>query len=117
MPRRRRRGGVRALWAPVPVDITLDKVRPVPGWLLLKEMFVNDSHAVPDTDVVLAISVASAQNTMHAEVMAVHPDTGKELGVRAGDVVIYREYSGGRWSFNGERALLTQVRDILAKVR
>jgi co-chaperonin GroES (HSP10) len=38
------------------------------------------------------------------------------LKVQVGDAVVYREFGGGRWSFNGVKVLLTAATDILAVV-
>lgn len=117
MARRRRKAGVRALWAPVPVDVNVTQAHPTPGWVIIKENFVNLEHAVAGTSVVLAIARPFDTNTMHGEVAAIHPITAEETGLTTGDKIIYKEYSGGRWSFNGDKYLITDARDILAKVQ
>lgn len=116
MARRRRRAGVRALWAPIPVDVNIEHAHPLPEWVALKELFVNNEHTVAGTDVVLAVARPFETNTMHGEVMAIHPMATKLTGVGVGDIVIYKEFSGGRWSFNGDKFLITPLIDLLAKV-
>ena len=116
MPRKRRRAGVRPLWGAVPVDATIKQVHPIPGWVLLEEVFMGDTHAVPDTDVVLSIAVPFNYNTMYGVVLAIHPITAEELGVTLGDKVIYEEWQGGRWAFTGQKTLIMPVDAILAKL-
>lgn len=117
MARRRRKGGQRALWAAVPVDVSIGQTHPIPGWVVLKELFLNTEHSVLGTEVVLAIARPFDTNTVHGEVMAIHDITSQELTVKVGDQVIYKEYSGGRWLLGGDPVLITPAEDILAHVQ
>lgn len=114
MPRRRRRGGVRPLWGALPLDKEIEQVHPIPGWVVLDEIFVGREHPVPGTEVVLIIHRPYEVNTLHGRILAAHPVTLSELGAVVGDTIIYREWSGGRWSLNGRKVLITPVEDILA---
>ncbi len=117
MARRRRRGAQRALWAAIPVDVLVRQTHPTPGWVVLKELFVNKEHVVPGTDTVLSIARVRDTNTMRGEVLAIHDVTANELKIGVGDTVVYKEYSGGRWTLSGDVVLITPAEDILACVQ
>ena len=114
---RRRRGGERPLWGATPVDLDVSQAYPLEGWVILKEKFVGMEHHVPGTDVVLTIHRPYVHNSVFGTIIKVHPETSEEFGIFKDDVVIYLEYSGGRWAFNGEKYLITPVYDILAKIK
>ena len=116
MARKRRRVGVRPLWGAIPVDARIDQVHPIPGWVLLEEVFMGDEHMVPGTDVVLYINIPFNYNTMYGVVLAVHPITANELGITLGSKVIYKEWQGGRWAFTGQKTLIMPVEAILARL-
>lgn len=84
--------------------------------MVLQEIFAGKEYCVQGTDVVLEIAYPYRSNTVFGKIMAIHPETQESLGAGVSDVVVYREYSGGRWSFNGEKTLITPEHDILAKV-
>ena len=117
MPRKRKPGGYRPLWAPMPVDVKVEDVNPLPGWLLLEEVFPSQEHMVEGTDISLTIWKPYESNTVFGKILKIHDDTSKDLGVDVGDTIVYREYSGGRWAFNGVKTLLTPAKDILAQVQ
>ncbi len=108
---KRRQFGERPLWAALMVDAEADRVRPLPAWVLLKESPVEGVTASG-----LLIARPLTSNTVYGEIRAIHGDTGRELGLRVGDVVAFREWAGGRWNFAGEVLLLIGKEHILAKV-
>lgn len=113
--RRRRRGQEAPPWAPNYIDCFAKDVSPIEGWLLLQERFDQDK-SVEVSGIRLEIARPGVTNTVFGKVLAIHPDTAKELHVATNDVVVYREWEGGRWDFNGDKALLIDSRHILAKV-
>jgi co-chaperonin GroES (HSP10) len=110
----RRRPGERPLWGATPVDAEVEEVHPVAGWVMLEELFRNTTYTVGP--VVLEIARPYDRHTQFGRVLDIHPLTASDLGVAVGDEVVYREWSGGRWSMNGTRVLITQACDILAQV-
>ena len=94
------------------MDATLEQVKPLPGWVILEEMFEQDRE-VQVGDMKLAIARLNVMNTIQAVVLAVPDPCSLELAV--GDTVIYREWEGGRWSLDGRVVLLMAERHILAK--
>ncbi len=107
---KRRSFGERPNWAPRQVDATVAQVHPLPGWVLLEEIFPVER--VGELEIVRSLT----RNTVLAEILAVHGDTARELGVTVGEQVILREWAGGRWAFGGQSTLLTESVDILARV-
>ena len=103
-------------WAPTPVDVAVNQVNPVPGWLVLEEVFLNLEKSIPGTDVILAIVRPYVSNTMYGSVLRIHPKTQRDYGVTVGDTVIFKEFSGGRWMLDGIKTLITPVEAILATV-
>ena len=110
--RTRRRPGERPVWAARHVDAPVGCISPLPGWVLLEEQFVG--RQAPSG--IVLIAAPGTTNTVTGRVLAVHVETAQELGICPGEVVIYREWSGGRWAFQGQPTLLTSSEDILAKV-
>lgn len=111
----RQRGMVAPAWAPVAVDVALADVQPLPGWVLLREQFEQDERTVR-AGVELVIVSLGTPHTVYGRVEALAEETAQELGVRAGDDVVYREWEGGRWEFQGDRALMIGSQHILARV-
>ncbi len=110
MPVAKRSFGERPRWAPRQVDAAVVHVHPLQGQVLLEEMF-------PETRIGgLEVIRSQTVNTVVGKILALHPETALELGVAVGDTVIFREWQGGRWAFNGQSALLTESKDILAQV-
>ena len=103
------------MWGPSPVDTDVETVNPLPGWVVLKEVFANQEKAVAGTDVVITIVRPYVNNTVYGEVLRAHPDTQEEYGIDLGDLVVFKEYSGGRWLFGNVKTLITPAKDILAK--
>ena len=116
MARKRRRGGERPLWGATPVDCDVKKAHPLEGWVIIEEEFLNREHHVPGTDVVLTIHRPHESNSVFGRIVSVHPETSEEFLVYKDDRVLYREYAGGRWAFNGVKYLITPIYDILAKI-
>ncbi len=116
MPRKSKFPGQVAPWAPTPVDIEVGDVHPVPGWVILEEIFEGSERKVPGTDLIIHISRPYVHNTMYGKILAIHPETTEETGLDVGEVVVFREYSGGRWFFRDVKTLVTPVKDIYAKV-
>ena len=106
--------GYRPVWAPVKVDVTVGQVHPLPGWVMVDEQFLETA---PRVNSGLLIIRPGTSNTVYGRVVCLHEDTERELGVEAGDLVVYREWSGSRWMIGGKVVLLTPSRDILATVK
>ena len=102
----------RPAWAPLPIDAPVSAIRPVQGWALLEELSTGERR----TSGGLYTAALIDTHTVFGRVSAIHPDDEKILGIGAGEIIIYREWSGGRWSFLNEVRLLTPCKDILAKV-
>lgn len=115
---KKRPAGERPVWAPTPVDVDVDAIHPLIGWVLLKECFLNMEHRVqgPGGEVILSIARPYVRNTIFADVLAIHPETAEEISVEIGDRIILHEFSGGRWAFKGVNTLMTPSQDILAVV-
>lgn len=111
----RRRGGVAPPWAPKTVDVPLEAVHPLPGWVVIREQFDQDRE-VTLAGVTLIVATPGTSNTVMGYVLALHPETREELGIRVGDLVAYREWEGGRWSFEGASVLLMESQHILGLV-
>ena len=111
--RQRLRAGARPAWAPIELGVNVARVRPAPGWLVLEEEFVTEMTV---GGISLAIARPYVANTVIGRVLAVGVGTAQKLGVTQGDRVVYREYAGGRWSCLGQKVLITNERDILARV-
>lgn len=110
--KRKRRGyGERPVWAPLQVDYTSDKVSPLPSWVMLKE-----SPQGEETASGLAVVRSLTNNTVYGEIRAIHPEYANEVDLHVGDMIVYREWFGGRWSFAGETLLLLNKEHVLAKV-
>lgn len=112
--RKRRRAGERPVWAANPVDASADQIQPYPGWVLLDEQFIDDE--VKLSTGLLAVARPYDHHTMYARVDAIHPVDEERLGVKVGDLVLFKEWSGGKWLFNGDQRLLTNADDILGIV-
>lgn len=84
----------------------MSKVNPTKNWVILKEIFLEE-QAMNSGIYVIRPNVS---NTVFGEVMAKYPSSELEVGSK----VVFREYSGGRWSFQGERALIVPEVAILA---
>ena len=120
MPRRRRtsrrkRGVTVPLGTPAPVGITVEQVNPVQGWVVVQEQFSQD-QTVERAGVTLEIVSVGTPNTTYGKVRRIHPETAKEVGVDKGDLVVYREWEGGRWDLAGEVVLVLESRHILGLV-
>ena len=100
------------VWAPVVVDVSLGNLRPLPGWVILQERFIEDEERADG----LTIARPGVVNTTTGVIVALSPETGAELGVSMGDNVVYREWQGGRWLFNGVPVLITASEHIVAKL-
>ena len=59
----------------------------------------------------LVVSRLNVRNTVFGEILAIGEN---DQGLRVGDTIVFREFSGGRWSFLGEKTLITPMKDILA---
>ena len=111
MRKKRRRPGERPIWAPRHVDSDIEHIHPVQGKVILKEIFLNRTSGE------LFISEEwGTKNTLTAYVLKVHPETSEEFGFNEGDRVIFKEWSGGRWAFQGMPVLITEAENILAQV-
>lgn len=108
---RHKAAGERPVWAARKVDAKLTQVQPLPGWVLLHE---NSLEVVRESGIIVT---NSDRNTTHAVVLAIHEDTKAEIGVSVGDTIIFKEWSGGRWSFEGVPTLLTSSKDILGVIK
>ena len=84
----------------------MSKVNPTKNWVIIKEIF-PEQEAMNSG---LYINRPNVANTVFGEVMAKHSSSDLEVGVK----VVFREYAGGRWSFKGEKALITPEIAILA---
>ena len=117
MPRRsrRRRGVAGPLWAPTPVAVSVDKVHPVGDWVVIREEYSQD-QSVEVGGVALALPTIGTANTVYGQLVAAHYQTTQRMGIEVGDRVIYREWKGGRWDFNGETVLVMQAEHVLARV-
>lgn len=109
--RTRRRPGERPVWAARHVDAPVEWIQPLPGWVLLEERFVE--RQTPNG--LVLVDAPGTVNTVTGKVLAVHKETAQELGISPGDTIVLREWSGGRWAFQGKPTLLTSADDILAK--
>ena len=110
LKKKRRRAGERPNWAPIPVDADAAQIHPLPDWVLLEEIELPGT-----TESGLAIARPLTSNTTYGFIRAIHPKTGEKLGVSVGDEVIFSEWQGSRWRFNGETLLMPGSEDILAK--
>ena len=112
---RRRRGVVSPLWAPTPLAVYKGQVHPVEDWVLIREEYSQDVE-VQLAGVSLAVATLGTPNTVYGWLVAAHPQTMQKMGLTPGDRVIYREWEGGRWDFNGEVLLLMRAEHVLACV-
>lgn len=107
------RVGQTPVWGAIPMDESIKSVRPLDGWVMLREQFL-DREVTLTTGLVLQIARPYVSNTVYGQVVALSEQTAAELAVSVGDIVVYREYAGARWSFKGDVVLLTASKDILA---
>lgn len=84
----------------------MSKVNPTKNWVILKEIFLEENAMASG----LYVSRPNVANTVFGEVMAKYPSSKLEIGSK----VVFIEYSGGRWSFQGEKALIVPEIAILA---
>ncbi len=110
----RRKASNRVPWAPVPVDAGIDEIAPYPGWVLLEEEFLDTTRTLGDVSIVIARPYDN--HTTFGRVKAINELDAAKLGVVAGNLVVYREWSGGRWLFNGVSALIAPIDAILGIV-
>jgi co-chaperonin GroES (HSP10) len=103
------RPGQRPVWAPVEVGVSLDRVEPTPGWVVLQEQFIDET-----TSSGIIIAKPYVANTVFGRVVAINDIDAIKTGIEAGMNIVYREYSGGRWSFIGSKVLITPLEAILA---
>ena len=108
--RKRRKPGERPVWAPAIVDVAVSAIHPRPGWAVVEELFPHEVRAG------LEIIGEYRHNTVFGRVLRLHESDAKRLDIGEGCVVAFREWSGGRWLFNGCPALVTGVDNILAVV-
>ena len=73
--------------------------------MILKEIFLTQADALG-----LYIWKPYTINTVFGEIMAVNEDSQFSIG----DQIVFKEFSGGRWSFNGEKMLITPEKSIIA---
>ena len=110
---RRRKGLEAPIWAPVPIDADIEDVKPLSGWVMVSEHFEQDTYK-DIAGMELAIVKPGTSNTMYGELIAMSEESN--LDVEIGDKIIYREWSGGRWSLNNRVVLLLPEDDVLAIV-
>ncbi len=84
----------------------MSRVNPTKNWVILKEIFLEEDVEASG----LYIIRPNVANTVFGEVMAKYPKSELEIGSK----VVFREYAGGRWSFQGEKALIVPEVAILA---
>ena len=111
---RRRRSGQAPLWAPTPLGVPLEKVHPVPGWVMVQEYFDQD-RVLDLGETQLEVVSMGIPNTVYGHVVGIHAETAQGLGVGMGDLVVYREWEGGRWDALGMIVLLLEARHVLAR--
>ena len=110
MNTRRRRPGERPVWGARQVDASLECICPLPGWVLLEEQFAE--RQAPSG--LVLVEAPGTTNTVTGRVLALHEETSQELGVSPGEMVIFREWHGGKWSFCGLPTLIVEAEHILA---
>ncbi len=108
MPRKLR-PGQHPVWAPIEVGVHLDRVDPAPGWVILKEQFLDET-----TDSGIVVVKPYVANTVFGKVIAMNVEDQFKSEFFPGDNVVFREYSGGRWAFQGETVLITPLEAVLA---
>ncbi len=111
---KRRTAGERPVWASPPIDAAPERIHPYPGWILLDEQFHDRTRLVGGVELVIARPYD--RHTMYAEVMAISDEDSEEYGISTGDVVIFKEWAGGRWLFRDQEMLLSETADILGIV-
>ena len=108
-------GAEKPVWASLSVPASPSQVRPRRGWALIKE-WVEPLEMVELSGVQLEIARPHVRNSVFGRVLAINELDGVEIPVKVGELVVYQEWQGRRWDFNGEQALLMEVRHIVAKV-
>ncbi|MBN2457571.1 co-chaperone GroES [Candidatus Woesearchaeota archaeon] len=85
------------------------KLRPLGNRVLIKPIEAEERTKsglyIPDT---------AKEKPLQAKVVAV--GDGKDMKVKAGDIVIYESYGGSEVKINGEKHIIMDVKDILAVV-
>lgn len=110
--RRRRRGLVTPEWAPNQIDLSIDDITPFPGWMVVEEqLHHNDDVNLNGVD--LRIARPGVSNTVYGKILAMNEE---DTFVSVGDTIVYREWEGGRWNFDGQVVLLLQSEHVLALV-
>ena len=115
MPRRRRYGLSKPLWAPKVLDVPVERVNPYPGWVIVQELFEQD-RTVNIHGVEIQIADIGTSNTVFGRVVRIHDEDAEALGVNEGDRIIYEQWQGGRWNFHNEKVLIMGSEFIFAKV-
>lgn len=59
----------------------------------------------------LRIARLNVKNTVFGEILAIGEN---DRGLRVGDKVVYKEFAGSRFSFNGEKTIVPPMSAILA---
>jgi len=112
---KRRRASDRPVWSPLPLDVTWDKIKPRQPWIMLKEIPLDDEYTTKN-GMVLSIARPGVRNTVYGEILASSKDADQRIHVSVGDIVVYREWEGGRWNLSGEVVLITKEEHILGIV-
>ena len=101
--------GQRPAWAPREVGVSIRKVNPEPGCVVIEEDFLDE---ITQSGILVARPYAS--NTTYGKVVAINIQDIADHNIFPGDNIVYREYSGGRWSFNGSKVLIVPLDAIIA---
>ena len=109
------RAGEAPVWASHPVDVKLSNIMPIPGWVVIRENFAPKETAIL-AGYMIIIPELGTRATMWGEIVNIALTDGVALGLSVGDGIIYREWSGARWDFNGEAVLIMRKEDILGKI-
>ena len=113
--RKRRRNYGTPIWAPKQVDASINEVKPLQGWVMMEERFDQDRVATV-AGLELQIASPNTNNTVYGTVLAMNVEDAEKMGIYPGDVVIYREWSGGRWQLRDKTVLLMEAEHVVAKV-
>ena len=109
MAKGRLRAGVRPMWGATEVGVDVSTVTPTPGWVIIEEDYAMETSP---SGYFLVSSYKT--NTVFGEIIAINIADSMKSQILPGDRIVYREFAGGRWSFQGRKLLITPLEAILA---
>ncbi|MBN1503003.1 co-chaperone GroES [Candidatus Woesearchaeota archaeon] len=86
------------------------KIKPLGNRVLIKP-----KEAENKTKSGIYIPDSAKEKTVQGEVVAV--GDGKEVTVKAGDIVVYESYGGQEVEIDGKKHLIMEMKDVLAIVK